>query len=123
MTTSTEPTTTEAGLVVAAADGLRLPGRTEPLLPGIRLGSTAVDDDSIWLLTDADEVYRVTSDRDPARAATLGDGSATCLHVHRGTVFVGGDDAALWRLRDGALEPVESFRRAPTRPDWYTPWG
>jgi len=123
MTTSTEPTTTEAGLVVAAADGLRLPGRSEPVLPGIRIGSIAVDDDTIWVLTDSDEVYRVTSDGDPERAATLDDGSATCLHVHRGTVFVGGDDAGLWRLRNGTLEPVESFGEAPTRNDWYTPWG
>ena len=45
------------------------------------------------------------------------------MHVHVGTVFVGGDDAGLWRLRDGALEPVTSFRDAPTRADWYTPWG
>jgi photosystem II stability/assembly factor-like uncharacterized protein len=38
-------------------------------------------------------------------------------------VFVGGDDAALWRLDDGALEPVESFLEAPTRAEWSTPWG
>jgi hypothetical protein len=123
MTTSTERTTAEAGLVVAAADGLRLPGRAEPILPGMRIGSIAVDHDTTWVLTDSDEVYRITSDGDPERAASLGDGSATCLHVHRGTVFVGGDDAGLWRLRDRTLEPVESFRHAPTRDAWYTPWG
>jgi photosystem II stability/assembly factor-like uncharacterized protein len=38
-------------------------------------------------------------------------------------VFVGGDDAGLWQLRGAELEPVASFRDAPTRAEWYTPWG
>jgi hypothetical protein len=123
MTTSTERSTTEAALVVATADGLRAPDRAEPLLPGPRIGSIAVDGDTIWVLTDSDELYRVRPTGDPDRVAVLDDGSATCVHVHQGTVFVGGDDAGLWRLHDGALEPVESFQHAPTRADWSTPWG
>src|SRR5262245_30667534 len=123
MTTSTEPTTTEAALVVATGDGLHLPGTTEPVLPGRRIGSIAVEHDTIWALTSSEELYRVTSAGEAERAAALATGSATCVHVHDGTVFVAGDDARLWRLRDDELEPVASFERAPTRPAWYTPWG
>jgi hypothetical protein len=35
----------------------------------MRIGSIAVDHDTIWVLTDSDEVYRITSDGDPERAA------------------------------------------------------
>jgi hypothetical protein len=123
MTTSTEPSTTEAALVVATADGLRLPGTPDPVLPGRRIGSIAVERDTIWVLTGSDELYRVARDGSGERAAALTVGSATCIHAHHGTVFVGGDDARLWRLHDGELEPVTSFERAPTRADWHTPWG
>jgi hypothetical protein len=123
MTTSTERSTTEAALVVATSDGLRLPNRDEPLLRGPRIGSIAVDGDTVWALTDDDELYRVPPTGDAEHVTTLDGGSATCVHVHRGTVFVGGDDAGLWRLVGDTLQPVESFQHAPTRADWSTPWG
>ena len=123
MTTSTKRSTTESALVVATADGLHLPNRAEALVRGRRIGAIAVDDDTIWALVDAVELHRVTRTGQNERAATLTGGTATCVHVHDGTVMVAGDDAALWRLREGALEPVESFLNAPTRSDWYTPWG
>jgi hypothetical protein len=123
MTTSTERSTAEAALVVATGDGLRLPHRTEPVLAGRRVGAIAVDGDTVWVLADSHNLFRITSTGEAEPAASLDGGSATCVHVHVGTVFVGGDDAALWRLRDGALEPVASFQDAPTRAAWYTPWG
>jgi photosystem II stability/assembly factor-like uncharacterized protein len=123
MTTSTGRSTTESALVVATADGLHLPNRAEPLLRGRRIGSIAVDHDTVWTLVDSVELYRVTPSGSTERAATLKGGTGTCVHVHDGAVTVGGDDAALWRLRDGALAPVASFRDAPTRSDWSTPWG
>jgi hypothetical protein len=123
MAISTERSTAEAALVAANADGLHLPGRAEPVLAGHRIGSLMVDHDTVWTLVDAVEVHQVTFSGTTERIATLEDGTATSVHVHDGTVLVGGDDAALWRLRDGALEPVDSFRDAPTRPEWHTPWG
>jgi len=123
MTTSTNASTTEAALVVATDEGLHLPSRSEPVLHGHRIGSIAVDGAALWILTHAGELSRVSTTGDAERIAALDGGSATCVHVHRGTVFVGGDDAGLRRLRDDALEPVESFQHAPTRADWSTPWG
>src|SRR5580765_6058523 len=123
MTTSTKPTTAEAALVAATGDGLHLPNHDERVLRGRRIGSVVVDDDTVWALVDSTELHRIASDGSTERVSVLDGGTATCVHVHHGTVFVGGDDAALWRLEGGALEAVESFRRAPTRPDWHTPWG
>jgi hypothetical protein len=123
MTTSTKPSTTEAALVAATGDGLHLPNHDEPVLPGRRIGSVVVDHDTVWALVDSGELHRVAADGSTQHVATVDGRTSTCVHVHRGTVFVGGDDAALWRLEGGELQSVESFRRAPTRPDWYTPWG
>src|SRR5262245_40605363 len=123
MPTTTQRSTTESALVVAGADGLHIPDTPEPVAVGRPVGSLAVDDDTGWVLADRSELHRVTKAGSVERVATLEGGTAVCVHVHRGTVFVGGDDAALWRLRDGTLEPVESFRGAPTRAEWHTPWG
>ena len=126
MTTTTKRSTTgttESRIVVANADGLHLPNHAEALLADRRIGSLSTDGDTVWAVVDSAQLHRVTADGAAQHVATLDDGGATCVHVHDGSVFVAGDDAALWRLRDGALEPVDSFLDAPTRADWYTPWG
>jgi hypothetical protein len=123
MTTSTESHKTVGALVAATADGLALRNRNEPALPGRTIGSLAVDGDTVWALVESTELHRVRGTAASELVATLEGGSATCVHVHHGTVFVGGDDAGLWRLRGEVLEPVLSFEHAPTRGDWSTPWG
>lgn len=122
MTTSTARSTLESSLAIATPDGLHLPSRAEPVLTGRKIGSIAVDDGTVWALVGSDELFRITS-VSVERAAVLERGSATCVHVHHGTVLVGGERAALWRLHGGALLPVESFDDAPTRSEWSTPWG
>lgn len=121
MTTSTDRSTTAAALVVAGAGGVHLPDR-DVALPG-RVDALAVDGTTTWVLVDGTEIHRIGADGAVAASVTVRGGTATCLHVHRGVLWVGGDDAALWRLRADALEAVDSFAHAPTRPDWYTPWG
>jgi photosystem II stability/assembly factor-like uncharacterized protein len=116
-------TVTSAALVVGTADGLHLPGRDDVLLVGRRIDALAVDGDTVWVVVDSVELHRVDGSGSAEPVAAVEHGSATCLHVHRGTVWVGGDDAALWRLHDRRLEPVESFLHAPTRDEWFTPWG
>lgn len=123
MAPPTRPPTIAAALVVATTDGLHLPGRDGVVLGGRAIEDLAVDHQTVWALVDAVELHRVDADSSVARVATLERGSATCVHVHDGTVWVGGDDADLWRLHDGRLEPVAAFAHAPTRPEWSTPWG
>src|SRR4051812_4800011 len=98
--TSTERSTTEAALDAATNDGLRLPYRRDPILPGHRSGPMSSARDADRVPPSSDELYRVTDTGDAERVAALADGGATCVHVHEGVVFVGGDDAGLWRLLD-----------------------
>jgi photosystem II stability/assembly factor-like uncharacterized protein len=53
--------------------------------------------------------------------ATVRD--ARCIGSFDGDVLVGTAGAHLVRARTGAVEPVEGFDEAPTRSEWYTPWG
>lgn len=112
-----------AALVTATAAGLLLPNDPTPHLPGRKVDAVTADRDSMWMIVDSTELYHASSTGSIERAAVVEDGAAGCLHVHDGRVLVGGEDAALWELREGTLAPVASFRDAPTRRDWYTPWG
>lgn len=107
--------------VVATRLGLQ-GSLSAPQIADRAISSVAADGRDLWLLVDRVELHRVR-DGDTQQVARLESGSGTCVHVHAGMVWVGGDEAALWRLADGVLEPVESFRRAPTRDAWSTPWG
>lgn len=122
MTASTHLHATTA-LVVAAADGLHLPDRADPVRLDGRIDDLAVDGAAVWALVDGSTLHRVDADATATRMATLTEGRATCVHVQDDTVWVGGDEAALWRLRGDTLEPVASFAHAPTRAEWHTPRG
>ncbi|MGF1597245.1 MAG: hypothetical protein ACFCVK_09995 [Acidimicrobiales bacterium] len=127
MTTTTRPLlpaarTDDDRVLAATPDGLRGPGVGDGLLPGRRITSLATDGDDVWLLVDGNEVHRL-GPHGHGVVATLGSTKGTCLHVHRGIVFVGADPATLWRLRGDHLEPVSAFDGAPTSEAWHTPWG
>lgn len=114
---------TTATLIVGAADGLHLPGHDHVALGDHRIDALTVHSGTVWAIVDSVELHRVDRSGSAEPVAAIEDGSATCVHVHRDAVWVGGEDAALWRLHGGRLEPVESFARAPTRTAWSTPWG
>ena len=92
--------------------------------PGCRLVTavTATDPTAAWALVDGTDLVRVTPDG-TEEVARLTDCRGLCIHMHRGTVFVGGKDARLWRSEGGHLVPVASFDEAPTRARWTKPWG
>ncbi len=115
----TPPDTTD--VVVATRDGLFTPG-SAPRFGGRSVTSVAADGPDLWVLVDGAELHRLGPAVDDA-VAVLPSGSATCVHVHDGSVVVGGDEARLWTLGDGELVRSESFDQAPTRPEWHTPWG
>lgn len=112
------------GPLVATGDGVVLPGG-ERVLAGREITALTreSDGDALWALVDRTEVHRVGDDGGAEPVARLDEGAGTCLHVHGGTVWVGGDEAALWRLADGRLERVTTFDDAPTHDEWHTPWG
>lgn len=84
-----------------------------------------VDDAEIWRTADGDGWSRVASLRDIAG----GDGlTATCLADTRanqlGGIVVGTSRARLLRIApDLSTEFVAGFDDAPSRAEWYTPWG
>jgi hypothetical protein len=117
--------TTNARVVVATVDGVYLPGSGTGRLHGGHIDAVVVAGEDLWILKDQRQLHRVSLAA-PARSelvATIESGAATCLGLHRGTVWAGGENARLWRLDASELVPVESFAEAPTHEDWHTPWG
>ncbi len=114
--TTTALVATERGLYDARADRMMLPGRN--------VNSVASDGEAIYALVDGIELHRVENGS-PEFIARVTDGRGSVVHVHRGTVWIGGHEAGLWRLDagSGAITPVSSFDEAPTRSAWSTPWG
>ena len=122
-TTTQDAPATEPFVLVAAQDGLHHGSRPAEHLVGRAVNAvTATDPAAAWVLVDGTDVVRVTPER-TEDIARLTDGRGLCIHLHRGTVFVGGKDARLWRLEGGDLVRVASFDHAPTRDQWTTPWG
>ncbi|MBD3292662.1 MAG: hypothetical protein GF393_07030 [Armatimonadia bacterium] len=50
---------------------------------------------------------------------------ANCLADLAGRIFIGAEDARMWRMpcEGGEPERIESFDAVPTRDEWDTPWG
>ncbi len=122
-TVSASEDRTEPFVLVAADDGLHHGSRPAEHLAGRSVTAvTATDPTAAWALVDGTDVVRVTPDA-TEEVARITDGRGICIHEHRGTVFVGGKDARLWRLEGGEFVRVASFDAAPTRDQWSTPWG
>jgi photosystem II stability/assembly factor-like uncharacterized protein len=109
-------------IVVATSSGLAVPGGAREHLAGSAVTALHVSAGATWVVVGGRHLYRLEGAR-RSLVASLDDVGAICVIEHRGDIFVGGSDARLWRLDDGALEPVESFLDAPTRERWSTPWG
>jgi hypothetical protein len=113
--------------VIATREGLHLLGdRGTSLLAGRAVTSVHAVGDQLWALVDGREVRRVAAPHggDGELVATLpDDATGTCLVVHAGTAWVGGEGAALWRVDGDRPVRVTSFDGAPTSAEWHTPWG
>jgi hypothetical protein len=115
--------TTTLHPVFATAHGLRLTDaeRLESLGDSA-ITSVHADGEDLWALVARRELHRV--DRSGSElVARLDDATGTVVGTHRGTVWVGGHRARLWRLDGGKLVEVASFQEAPTHDEWHTPWG
>ena len=89
---------------------------------GARITAVHADAGGLWVLVAKRDLYRLDGDS-PELVASLEEAAGTCLGSHDGSVWIGGDPAALWRLRGERLERVVSFDGAPTHEAWHTPWG
>jgi hypothetical protein len=110
--------------VIGTADGVQLLGRAgAPALAGTPITAVHADGADIWVLAEGRDIHRIAGTATTSVTA-LPDGTrGRCVAVHRGSVWVGGDLARLWRVDGSHLEEVTSFQQAPTQPEWHTPWG
>jgi hypothetical protein len=109
-------------LIVATSRGLTAPGGGLETLDGLAVTALHSTPDATWVVVGGRHLHRLEG-LHRTLVASLDDVVATCVIEHGGDVYVGGAEAGLWRLDGSALEPVESFRDAPTSERWYTPWG
>ena len=109
-------------LIVATSRGLTAPGGELETLDGLAVTALHSTPDVAWVVVGGRHLHRLEG-LHRMLVASLDDVVATCVVEHGGDVFVGGAEAGLWRLDGSELEPVESFREAPTRERWHTPWG
>lgn len=109
-------------LVVATATGLHRFTPDGEALSDQRVDAVVADGRRLWALVERRHLHRI--DTDGTRLiASIDAGSATCLGVHHGTVWAGGDNARVWRLDSDTLTSIATFDDAPTHERWSTPWG
>jgi hypothetical protein len=112
-------------ILVGTGEGLHLIDGSGSSVPAqlVDRSVTAVarDASELWAIVDRSELWHAP-ERDWRRVATLEGHEATCVAM-TDAVHVGSSEARLFRLTDGALEPVAAFDDADGRSDWYTPWG
>ncbi len=80
------------------------------------------DGPQLWAILDREQVWHAPDEGEWRHVATLEGVAATCIAM-TDAIHVGSSKARLFRLTDGALEPVEAFDAAEGRDSWYTPWG
>ena len=116
---------TTSQLVIATSDGVHVSNGEDGAVLLAGEAVTAIDGagDELWVLAGGRHVYRVAAGTAERVAGLEGDARGTCLGVHTGTVWVGGDRARLWRLVGSRLKEVTAFGEAPTNDEWHTPWG
>ncbi|MDP9340951.1 MAG: glycoside hydrolase [Actinomycetota bacterium] len=111
-------------ILVGTAGGLRVLGeRPRAILEGHAVAALARADGTWWALIDGHEVWRDVLGT-PERATAIPALRGNCLvATEGGTLLTGTAEARLFRIDDGAAEPVASFDRVEGRDAWYTPWG
>lgn len=117
--------TSRPRLNVGTSDGLHIlgtPGRSVDF-EGRAVRAMARHADARWALVDESEVWSHQQAGTWEQAASLPDGGAQCLASDGRALWIGGASAQLWRLEDGQLDANEAFEHAPTRDEWFTPWG
>jgi hypothetical protein len=88
---------------------------------GRQVTAVVRDGPQLWALLDREQVWHAP-EGEWRHVATLEGVAATCIAM-TDAIHVGSSKARLFRLTDGALEPVEAFDAAEGRDTWYTPWG
>lgn len=111
-------------ILVGTNDGFQAVPADLPRMPaGHSMSHVMRANGELWAISDSRVVWHDPGVGQGQPVATLSDRRANCLGVVGDQILVGGSEATLFVLSDGALRPVEGFDRAPGRDQWHTPWG
>ena len=111
-------------IVLGTEQGLRVVGgRVDEMDPldGADVCALHRAGDTIWAIVDGDHLVRVAAAR--AQPVVRVGMPATCVLAAADTVWIGTEEAHLFRLDRDDLRGVPGFDAAPSRPQWHTPWG
>jgi hypothetical protein len=108
-------------IVLGTQRGLRIVGESGDPVHGADVTALSRGHETVWAIIDGHELTRITP-QGAERIAHL-DPAATCLLAADDTVWVGTEQAHLFRLDGSELRPLAEFDAAPSRAEWYTPWG
>jgi hypothetical protein len=116
-------------LVVAASDGIHVGVESEGTwdwrveLAGHQVTAVVPDGGVWWALVDGKGLWRRSAGGVWASVTSWGQ-ELTCLAVGRAGPLMGTAGAGLVQIgSDGQIGAVPAFAHAPTRDQWYTPWG
>ena len=111
-------------VLVGTDGGVHLLGGDGPReLDGRPIDALARGDDSLWAIANDALILRSSGSNGWESVAELEGGAAACLLPTRVGLLMGASEARLFKLSDGALEQMGSFREVEGRDGWYTPWG
>lgn len=110
--------------MLATGRGLRtLAGRPAGDPPEGPVTDVAATGGRFVVVVDGERIVAAAPDGPWEPVAERPAGDLRCVAQGPGGLLAGTAEAELLRLTDGRLEPLDSFRTAPTRADWHTPWG
>jgi photosystem II stability/assembly factor-like uncharacterized protein len=93
-------------------------------LEGQHITAIAPHDTGIWAIVNQTELWHRPLTGEWQLVSPGNQLQLNCLlPIDHHTVLVGTADAHLLRVKNGTIEPLESFEAAPGREEWYTPWG
>jgi hypothetical protein len=108
------------GGLFSGADGKHM--SLQPDTEGREVTSLARHRDKLWVGLDGKEIHRHGPDEAVLSPVELEQFSLACMLPTSEGLLVGTSRAHLGLMEDG-FKMVDSFEEAPTRSDWYTPWG
>jgi hypothetical protein len=112
-----------ASILIGTSDGLRELEKPAGL-EGREVTALAAAGTDLWTIADGTSLLRSVGGGGWDTVADIDGLLGRCVLPLDGMdALAGTSEARLMRLRDGRLEPVDSFDRIEGRDHWYTPWG
>jgi photosystem II stability/assembly factor-like uncharacterized protein len=109
-------------ITLATERGLRVVGSPSDPLTGADVTTLAIGRACLWALVESRKVFRIA--RGQAEHVTTLDGPrGMCLTEYSGTLFVGTEQAGLFKLDGSTLKRVAGFDAAPGHDEWWQPPG